>query len=581
MSKGGRWPTGRCGRCGREGPLGKRATAEHPDLCKRCYRAHQPRRPCGICGKTRPIRIRARDGQPDICSSCAPKRHAPCGICGRIGVIVIRASETTPAVGRCCWRPPIATCGSCGRERPCYHATGPQPLCLSCTRGRRAMTCLDCGQQRPGHRRVSGGVICAVCDRLRGNTTGICVGCGGTAPLKRELCNACRLRERIARLADAGDPHAAARLAPYLAALTAAPNPASTLRWLQSPAVALLEDLLAGRIAISHAALDATRGDTDDGRAVGYLRAGLIDSGALEPRDEHGAAFARWQARAVQAIAPGRDRGHVRAYATWRVAHDLALAAARGRTTPATQKHARQLVSEAIKLVLWLHEQDLDLGDLRQDLVDEWIAAGATTRRWVRMFLRWLARAGVCGELHVAWNTAGHGPPPLEDEQRFAALRRLLHDGDIDERDRFAGLLLLLYAQPLTRTAALHTSDIATTTDGLTTLTVARGAIALPEPLATLARGLRDDRLDSLGHDGWLLPGRKAGTHITAERLRERLKRYGIASRPGRHAALLALAARLPAPILAERLGLHQARAAQWVRAVGSTYADYVALRHG
>jgi hypothetical protein len=51
-------------------------------------------------------------------------------------------------------------------------------------------------------------------------------------------------------------------------------------------------------------------------------------------------------------------------------------------------------------------------------------------------------------------------------------------------------------------------------------------------------------------------------------------------SREGRHAALLALAARLPAPILAERIGIHQARAAQWVGLAGSIYADYVATRH-
>jgi hypothetical protein len=195
------------------------------------------------------------------------------------------------------------------------------------------------------------------------------------------------------------------------------------------------------------------------------------------------------------------------------------------------------------------------------------------------MFLAWLARAGVCGELHVAWNTHGHRPAPLDDEHRFVALRRLLHDDEVDTRDRFAGLLLVLYAQPLTRTAALRVRDIATTTAGLTTLTVARGAIPLPDPLAALARALRGQRLASMGGDGWLLPGPKAGTHITAERLRERLKPYGIASRPSRHAALLALAARLPAPILAERLGFHQARAAEWVRIAGATSAPYVKLR--
>jgi hypothetical protein len=93
---------------------------------------------------------------------------------------------------------------------------------------------------------------------------------------------------------------------------------------------------------------------------------------------------------------------------------------------------------------------------------------------------------------HVAWNTAGHGPPPLNDERRFVAVRRLLHDGRIDARDRFAGPLLLLYAQALTRTAALRTNDIATSAAGQTTLTVARGAIPLPDPLAALARSLQD-----------------------------------------------------------------------------------------
>jgi hypothetical protein len=35
--------------------------------------------------------------------------------------------------------------------------------------------------------------------------------------------------------------------------------------------------------------------------------------------------------------------------------------------------------------------------------------------------------------------------------------------------------------------------------------------------------------------------------------------------------------ATMPAPILAERLGIHPARAAQRTRLAGSTYADYLA----
>ncbi len=67
---------------------------------------------------------------------------------------------------------------------------------------------------------------------------------------------------------------------------------------------------------------------------------------------------------------------------------------------------------------------------------------------------------------------------------------------------------------------------------------------------------------------------------MSADTLLVRLKRYGIhRSREGRHAALLALAARLPAPILAERIGINRSRAAAWVRLADVTYADYVAVR--
>jgi hypothetical protein len=97
--------------------------------------------------------------------------------------------------------------------------------------------------------------------------------------------------------------------------------------------------------------------------------------------------------------------------------------------------------------------------------------------------------------------------------------------------------------------------------------------------LASIALALRYQRVADGEEDGRLLAGRKPGTHITAEHLRKRLAPHGITSRTGRHGAVLALAGRLPAPILAERLGIHQARAAQWVRAAGATYSSYVESR--
>ncbi|MDP9259015.1 MAG: hypothetical protein M3Q31_21050, partial [Actinomycetota bacterium] len=136
-----------------------------------------------------------------------------------------------------------------------------------------------------------------------------------------------------------------------------------------------------------------------------------------------------------------------------------------------------------------------------------------------RLFTAWLQRADVTGALHVDWPYDFPQRPPLQDEQRFAVLRRLLHDHDIGLRERFAGSVLLLYAQPLTRIAQLRTSDIMTADSGEIAITVARGAIVLPEPLASIALALRYQRISNGDVDGWLLPGRKPGTHITAEHL--------------------------------------------------------------
>ena len=93
-------------------------------------------------------------------------------------------------------------------------------------------------------------------------------------------------------------------------------------------------------------------------------------------------------------IPEGTDRAHVRAYATWQVAHQLARSPQRSQ---ASLKYAKSRVAEAVKLVVFLHDRHLELADLRQDLLDEWLATGSVNRRRIRPFVQWLARAGVAG----------------------------------------------------------------------------------------------------------------------------------------------------------------------------------------
>ncbi len=310
----------------------------------------------------------------------------------------------------------------------------------------------------------------------------------------------------------------AATLGPFLAELTGSENPSSTIRWFYTPGFEITRRLLAGEIPISHQGLDVVAVDAP--KPVAFLRAKLVDSGVLDERDEASAQFAAWHATAVLQIAAGADRAHVRAYATWQVAHQLAQTVKRrGEATHPSVKYADSLVSEAVKLALWLHDQQLELADLHQDLIDEWIAAGSGVRRRVRLFLAWLRRAQVIGALDVDWDDRPATRPAIDEEQRFGILRRLLHDRDLDLRDRFTGSVLLLYGKPTTQIAALRTTDVRTTADGEITLRLGRGEIPLPEPLAEIAQTLRDQQLERTATNGWLIPGRHAGQHVSADTL--------------------------------------------------------------
>jgi hypothetical protein len=65
----------------------------------------------------------------------------------------------------------------------------------------------------------------------------------------------------------------------------------------------------------------------------------------------------------------------------------------------------------------------------------------------------------------------------LSDDQRLVLLRGLLHDREIELRDRFAGAVLLFYGRPFTHIATLKTTAIRVDQDGQTTLRLGRGEI--------------------------------------------------------------------------------------------------------
>ena len=143
---------------------------------------------------------------------------------------------------------------------------------------------------------------------------------------------------------------------------------------------------------------------------------------------------------------------------------------------------------------------------------------------------------------------------------------------------------MLLYGQIPTRIVEL-TIDSITTNETDTYLVLRNQPVLLPPPLAAItlelaARSTREQSTSRTGTPAWLLPGARPGSHFYAGRLSTALnKELGVFVRPARGAALSALAADLPAPVLADLLGMSVAAATRWGALAARDNADYVAAR--
>jgi hypothetical protein len=508
------------------------------------------------------------------------------------------------------WRPPTATCSLCDRERPCHYASTPAPVCQSCARGRlaRREPCAGCGQTKRVVARTPLGPECSACRARRLRSTLDCGRCGRrgrpsvvdarvcercAGESVRQVCRCCGaeeqnyadgrcarciLAERLQVLVDSGDPRAVARLEPYLAALRGGAKPWSVLNWMTvSAGYQTLVELIRGEVELSHEGLDAVQ----RGQSTAYLRAALIRTGVLTGRAEQTAkldAFIRAQAARLP---DGEDRTRLRAFATWQVQHDLKRRERRGQATRASEKLARAQISVTVELIAWLHADGMTLRDLRQEHLDRWLADGPTTRRRIRAFLAWARRGGRLPALDASRAEPRRHTDPLDAEQRLRLVGMLLADDALDLRDRVAGCLLLIFAQPVTRLARLTVDDV---DDDARPVRLRLGPepLELPEPLGTLVAELKQQgpglaTTAAGGHDRWLFPGLRLDSSLHPEHMRRRLRRHGITARPGRAAALLHLARTLPPAILADLLGISESRAADWSRAANGDWARYAA----
>ena len=565
--------TAACARCSAIKPVAGRTAAGEP-LCERCRRHERGHRPCGTCGKTAPIAVRARGGRADVCVNCYQMPQAVCTACGRRRPCSF-AGGGNPVCKTCAPRA-TSRCARCGLDRPAAARWPEGPVCDTCYTSalRRRGACTACGQQRrliapPG----PGAIMCADCAGLP--LTHLCALCGVEDKLfEKGRCARCSLHSRAwDLLAGTGTVPG---LTVVVQAIAATRNPYSALNWLRTGSAAvILAEVAAGRIALTHQALDVH----PNWRAADYLRHILAAGGVLPARDEALARIERWSREVLDGIDEPADRRLVHAYLTWQVLRRLRRRSEIGARPRIVTGGARHRVLAVVAFLAWLRRNGLTLASCGQGDVETWLATGPAAYD-VRDFLIWAAARKHCTALQIPGpqRKAGTATDP---GQRWDLVHRLLHDATLDLTDRAAGCLLLLFGQHLSRIAAMTTDQIITR-DNLVLVRFGQHEVPVPD---SLARILTDLIVAGRSHTGtgspvispWLFPGGMPGQPITPSRLGERLRALGIRAMPGRRAALIDLAAQLPAAILADSLNLSPGTAVRWMHQAGADWNRYAA----
>jgi hypothetical protein len=238
----------------------------------------------------------------------------------------------------------------------------------------------------------------------------------------------------------------------------------------------------------------------------------------------------------------------------------------------------------ATAFLAWLDDRGRHLGECTQHDLDQWFAAGPTTRRHVITFLSWARQQRIIGNLEVpAISAAGAEASPPGSDTRLTAIRRLLLDETLALGDRLAGCLVVLYGQQPSRITALRTTDTSCA-DGATRLKLGADWLDVPEPVATLLREHLRDRgnMTTAANPAspWLFPGQLAGEHRSYRRLVRVLHQMGIPARASRLAAWRELAREAPPAVLADALGVSPGTAMRHAFLGGADWSAYAARRH-
>jgi hypothetical protein len=455
-------------------------------------------------------------------------------------------------------------------------------LCSGCfaTACERYGRCAGCGIERlvPGIG-SNGEALCTTCAGGLGNFT--CTRCGIEGWLHYAgICGRCVLKDRLTVILDDGTGAIRPELVPLFDSVCAMSRPRSGILWLTKPHVPpILRALARGQVPLTHDGLSTLQ----PWRSVIYVRDLLVGCGILEPVDRFLFLFEKWLPGWIDSIADTDQRKILQRFATWQVLRQLRITAATQPIGYYRNQSARTYLRHAQLFLADLAGHGRELGQCTQADIDRWHAAASrTNQQIVRPFLRWAISCGQAPKLRLP-ATVSTTPALISQKQRIALIRRIHAGTDMDLTERVIALLVLLYAQPLTRIARLTIDDV--TVDGdQVFIRLGDPPVPVPAPFAAVVTqyvASRSNLTTATNPTSRLLfPGRRAGQPLHPASIRLRLYRLGIPNLNGRSRAIRELLLQAPAPVVAGMVGYNAAHAEELASQAGATWKRYAVGDH-
>ena len=478
-----------------------------------------------------------------------------------------------------------ATCARCGRAAGKTRATWPEgKICGPCftTATRTHGACPDCGQHRllPGPPAAAGGPRCAPCAGILHDFH--CSRCKVEGEFyRRGICARCALREDLNEqlLTESSDPETPRKIVDVLCK---ADRPESIITWMRSPKVqVLLSSLSSGETPLTHEGLNFAAQSAN--REANHLRALFIHHGLLPYQDPYLARFETWIDDKLRHL-PEEIAKPVAQFATWHHLRRIRSTTTPEKSAQAPVHSAKQEITETVKFLDWLWETHLrTAASCTQQDIETWLATGPTTRKAIRTFIVFIKNTGANHRVDMGHYTA-KSRPTITQDQRIAWLRELLTGTSESLPYRVAGILLLLYAQPLVRVAKLRTDAVEINeTTGNMRITFGTHPTSVPGAFADLLREHLANRPNLRTAAGtqspWLFPGTRAGQPLHPNTIMNRLRSLGIDLQGARNAALDEHLLVSPPPLVADALGYSHQIAFLHADKAGDAWTRYVNLR--